>query len=158
MDKFSREKLADLIQYIPYELPSGFFSDTHDIFRNAPLYTYLIWPAGTAEPRIAGQSCDTMSRNLYLRNRNDMPVLGILHDFPDIILCIESAIRLVYKRITLFAGIVRHVCTFSDRTDFSQARILLNFDSPALILSQMPVESVQLMHSHHVDEGLHILH
>ena len=46
----------------------------------------------------------------------------------------------------------------SPRTYFSKLRILLDFDSPTLVLSKMPVESVQLIGSHYIQITLHLIH
>ena len=53
---------------------------------------------------------------------------------------------------------VTHQCLFSHRTDFVQTRIFLNLDSPALVVSQMPMESIHIMKRHHVQISFHLIH
>ena len=46
----------------------------------------------------------------------------------------------------------------SDRADFCQFRVLLDLDSPALVVGEMPVECIELMYLHDVDISLYCVH
>ena len=94
-----------------------------------------------------------MARKVNLRNNCDSEVSSISHDILDFLLCIESAITGVVK----FVPVLADHGTVSPGTDFSKLRIFLDFDSPSLVLSKMPVETVQLICCHHVQESLHLI-
>ena len=71
----------------------------------------------------------------------DAPVGGVGHDFPDVVLGIETAIALlagVEGRFERFAAA-------APGTDGRQFRILLDFHAPAVVVGQVPVELVDLV-------------
>ena len=102
MDHVAREQFADLFEDIAAELPCSLFSDAHHVLGNAPLLTHLIRSAGTAEPRIACECSHAVTRDFNLRNGDDMSVLCIFHDFTNLVLGVESAIRALVVNIALF--------------------------------------------------------
>ena len=71
-----------------------------------------------------------MAGHVNLGNDRYEMRLGEGDDLANVILRIESAVARIALR--------------SPRADFSELRIFLDLDSPALIVGEMPVESIQL--------------
>ena len=57
-----------------------------------------------------------------------------------------------------FAGTGRGNGLLTDGADLRQLGIFLDFDAPALVLGQMPVEDVDVVQGHHVDQLLQVVH
>ena len=85
-----------------------------------------------------------MAWELDLGNDGDEAIRGILDDLLDLLLSIVATILLTVALDTLGA-------------DAGQARVLLDLDAPALILREVPVQTVDLEHAQEVDVLLHIL-
>ena len=83
-----------------------------------------------------------------------MSLSCVSNDFAYIFLCVETTVRSIVRHS---ASICITGCFLSPSSDFCEFRILLDFDSPALVLCEMPVEHVLLVHCHHIDEFHHFL-
>ena len=86
----------------------------------------------------------SMSGHIKFRKNHDMTLGSIRHYFAYIVLGIELSrcLRVVPVSYSAFGG---------------KLRILLDFDSPARFVSQMPVKNIQLQRSHHVKILLDLL-
>ena len=62
------------------------------------------------------------------------------------ILSVISSVLLVVQTVPP----MRHLGLPADGTDLGQKRILLDFDSPALVFRQVPMEPVNLVQGHNV--------
>ena len=82
-----------------------------------------------------------MSRQVYFRNYRDVTFLRILHDFFSFFLCIETTIR----RIVVLLCVSSDYRTTALRTYFRKFRIFLDLNTPALVFSQVPVESIHIV-------------
>ena len=78
-----------------------------------------------------------MSGHFKFGNNVDEALLGIFHQVLQFFLSIVTA-------VTSVLGI-------SPSTDFGELRILLNFDTPSLVLSEVKVNVVDLVHGKNVD-------
>ena len=94
-----------------------------------------------------------MARHLDLGNDRDETVGRIAHDFPRLVLRIESAVR---HRVVRRGRV--QIATVAERAYARQLRIFLDLDPPALILRQVPVEAIDLVHGQNVDELLDVVH
>ena len=80
-----------------------------------------------------------------------MALLSILHNLSGFFLCIESAMRNTVVEVGVGAeDRTRALCS-----DGCQLRKSLDFDAPALIVCQMPVETVHIVKRQQVDILLH---
>ena len=134
MDIFAGEKRGDFIEYALHELERFFFSGTHDDVFHTPDNTRSGRLALARKFGIGGDGSQFMSRKFDFRHDRDKTVGGILNDFLDLVLCIETS---VFGTFT--------VDTFG--ADFRQLRVFLDLDTPALVVCQVPVHTVDLEQS-----------
>ena len=92
-----------------------------------------------------------MSGQVYFRNYRNVTFLCIFHDFFRFFLGKETTIR----RIVILLCISSDYRTTALGTYFRKFRILLNLDTPALIVRQVPVESIHVVQCQQVYILLH---
>ena len=91
-------------------------------------------------------------------NNVDVELLGVGHHVADFILRIEvRAVGLVLP-IHRVAVHIRKTAVGSDASHLGQLGIFLDFDAPALVVAEVPVEAVHLVVGHHVEHTLDVLH
>ena len=146
MNVFRREKLDDLRQYILQKLHSLVITGTNHIVRDSPLFPHLIRTSGTPQFRIRGQCRLLVPRKIYFRNNRDMAFGCVCYHFPDFVLRIKSAIRFS----VIFSAIMADYGLASLRTHLSQFRIFFDFDTPSLVIAQMPMEPVYMVQCQHI--------
>ena len=61
------------------------------------------------------------------------------------------------KHLRIVYIIIIHQCLFTFGTDFRQFGVFLDFDSPPLIVCQMPVENIHFVHSQQVDKLVNVV-
>ena len=156
---FGRELLVLLqAQFAHLGLALGTFLPAHlvgiahteHIVADAPPADDVVGTTRAAQLRIGSQSALHMAGHLDLGNHLDVAFGGIAHDFEGLLLGEVAGIG---------DGIVRTEVTSDHRalangTDGSELGILLDFDAPALVVGEMPVEGVHVVESKHVDVGL----
>ena len=89
-----------------------------------------------------------MAGKIDFGDDGDIPFFGIFHDISDFVLRIESAVW----RAVIFSRIFPDDGFFSKGTDFGKFGKFLDFDSPTLVVGEMPMKSVDVMQSQHIDE------
>ena len=129
MEVFAGEHRSDLIDHIFQELEWFFFACTHNDVFNAPDDTGSTLFAFAGQFGISSDSGHFVSREFQFRNNGDKAVCGIFYNILNLFLCIET---------TVFGSFTFD--TFC--TDLCQLRIFLDFDTPALIVGQMPVHCI----------------
>ena len=92
-----------------------------------------------------------MSGQVYFRNYRNVTFLCIFHDFFRFFLGEETTIR----RIVILLCVSSDYRTTALGTYFRKFRILLNLDTPALIVRQVPVESIHVVQCQQVYILLH---
>ena len=85
-----------------------------------------------------------MPRHLNLRDDRHEALLGVADDVTYLILCVE-------------ASIATAISLGTPRSYFSEARVLLDLDAPALVFGEVPVELIDLEHGDDIDVLLHLL-
>ena len=150
VDVFRWEEFNDFTQYIFNEFQSCIVTGTKHFFRHTPLTPYFVRTTSTTEFRISIQSTHHMTWHINFRNDNNVLVSSIRNDFLNFFLSIETTIRLTI----VFARITANHSFCSLRTLFCQQRTTLDFNSPTLVICQVPVETVDVMQSQHIDETL----
>ena len=86
-----------------------------------------------------------MTWHLDLRDDRHKAILGIADDLTDLILRIEATIATAISFDT-------------PSTDLGQAGILLDLNTPALVLCEVPVELIDLEHRDDIDVLLHLIY
>ena len=147
MDVFRGEQFDDLTQDILQELHGLLVTGTDHIVRDTPFTTYFIRTTRTSQFRIGGQSGLLMTRHIDFRNDRDVTLGCIIDDLFHLLLRIETTILLSVILATVMAN--DGFATF--RTNFRQLRILLDLDTPTLVFTQMPMETVHVVQGNHVD-------
>lgn len=92
-----------------------------------------------------------VSRHINFRYNRNMTFGSISYNFFCFFLCEESTIRLAI----IFSRVMSDNRFRSFRTYFSQFRTTLDFDSPSLVFRQMPVETVDVVQSQHINKTLY---
>ena len=92
-----------------------------------------------------------MSWHIDLRHNGDMTGSNIGHNLTGLGLGIVATIRNLIVDIRV--GTNDGTCAL--RTDSDELRPLLDFDAPALVVSEMPVEDIHIVHGQQVEELLH---
>ena len=85
-----------------------------------------------------------MPRHLNLRDDRHEALLSVADDVTYLILCVE-------------ASIATAISLGTPRSYFSEARVLLDLDAPALVFGEVPVELIDLEHGDDIDVLLHLL-
>ena len=142
---FAREERHYLANDILQEVEHIFLTRTHHDILNTPNHSRSPLLALAGERWISSDCCHHVTRKVDFRNHGDVALGCIIHDVLDFLLCIETAIG---RTVTLEAI----------AADGSQLRIFLDFDTPALVLSEVEVHGVYLEHRHDVELLLHIFY
>ena len=152
-----REELAYFSEHVLQELHCLFLSYTENVVCNAPQAPYFIWTACTSEFRICCKSCKHVAREVDLRNYSDALCCSIFENFLYLLLSEVAAfaVRCVVKLVALED--VADDGLVSDGSHLCKTRIFLDFKSPALVVGEMPVESVELVDLHDVEVSLHFV-
>ena len=95
-----------------------------------------------------------VSGQVYLRDDLDMALGSVFHDLAYLLLSIISAVAVM----TLTVGGRTHLIIAPPCALLCQLRILADLNPPAVVIGQMPVETVELMVGHPVYETEHMVH
>ena len=155
MDNLGREQVHHLIQHVLEKTQNTLVSRIEDIV----LHTELAWDtnllACRTQPRIGSYGRCTMSGHFYLRHDRDMTRRSIFDDFLYLSLSVEPLMRLAVIRIVFIPA---HLSRISPRPHFCKQRVFSDFDSPALVIGQMPVEHIHFQASHIIQKLLYNCH
>ena len=86
-----------------------------------------------------------------------MQLLGISHHLLQLFLCIEIRTIVACNYLAL-AILVDDDVFVTDRADFGQLWVFLDFDTPALIVGEMPVKTVHFVVRHYVEHALYLVY
>ena len=92
-----------------------------------------------------------MSRQVDFGNDGDETLAGVLHDFARLLLRVEALMGLA----VILARVVSYDRLGAVCAHGGEFRVFLDFDAPALVVGQVPVEAVDVVQREHVDEALH---
>ena len=141
MNIFRREDIhyfrQDIINKSQYTVVSG----TKHLIRYSPYFPNLIRSTCTSQMRISSQCSLHMSRKVNFRYYCDMAFLCIFYNLPSFILCIKTTIG----NAVIFSGIMSDDCLRAFGTDSGQLRTFFDFNSPSLIIGQMPMKTVDIV-------------
>ena len=147
VEVFAREEGYDFVEYILDELKGRLLTSAIDIIFDTPNITYdILTTVGEAgKLRVRGDSTHTVTWHLNLRDDRHKAILGIADDLTDLILRIEATIATAISFDT-------------PSSDLSKAGILLDLNTPALVLCEVPVELIDLEHRDDIDVLLHLIY
>src|SRR5665213_1360627 len=98
-----------------------------------------------------------MAGHFNFGNYIDVPVCCIFNYLAYLVLRIKAAVRRIVVLLRSTVVVITDHRLRALTAYGSQTRIFFYFDAPALIVSQMPVEIIQLIVSHQVDGLLYKL-
>ena len=152
------EEFYDFIQHSLQKGKSFFFGAIH-LIEYSPRTRHVISRIGRARKlRIRGYGSDGMARHFDFRDDRNVFAGCISHYLFYLFLSIISSDFFPVKDLRIVGIIVIYQSFFSFRTDFHQFGELFNFNSPSLIIRQVPVENVHLVHGKHVDKLVYIIY
>ena len=147
VEVFAREEGYNFIKHILDELEGRLLTSAIDIIFDTPDITHdILTTIGEAgKLRIRGDSTHTMTWHLDLRDDRHKAILSIADDLTDLILRIEA---------TIAAAI-----TFdTPSTDLGKAGILLDLNTPALVIGKVPMKLIDLEHGDDINVLLHLIY
>ena len=153
------EKGCNLSEDILKEYHCLFVSGAKHVVSNTPASPYIVRTSGTSVLRICGKSSEHMTRKVNLRNDLDSLCSSVIDDFLYLLLREPASFSISYSVVHTLASVkVAYKSLLSDRSDFSEKRILLDLHSPSLVVGKMPVKGVELVDFHHIEIFLHHIH
>ena len=145
MEISAGEQWNHFLNNIFQEFEHVFFSRTHYNIFHTPNNT---WSGGLTFTRkfgIGRDSSQFMSRSFQLRNNCNKTFGSVSHYILYLLLCVETAIFSALSINTL-------------RAYFGQLWIFLDFDSPSLVISKMPMERIDFEQRQYIKLFFHIFY
>ena len=94
-----------------------------------------------------------MSGQVHLGHDGDAPRGGVVHHLPDFLPGIEAAVA----DVVVGGEVPPDHRAFAPAGDLAEEREGADLDAPALVVGQVPVETVELVHRHHVQVALDLV-
>ena len=109
-----------------------------DIVCHAPHAPHLIGSAGATKLGIGCQRTQHVPRHVNLGDDSDIALGSISHDVAYFLLGVETAVAdaVIHGRIVAQRG------TVTPTTNLGQSGVFLDFNAPALVIGQMPMQLV----------------
>ena len=143
----TREKSTHLIHNIFEQCQGSIITRTNHIPKHSPTIRNLIFPRYTSQLRIRSQHGGSVSRQINFWDHHYITLLCISNDFFYLLLRIIPSVRLSICRIIPASYVTTYNRIPSPSTNLSQLGMFLDFNSPTLVVSKMPMKHVQLMQS-----------
>src|SRR5215831_5689078 len=144
MDVFSREQFEDLLEHILQKIKRLLFSGAKHACGRVLCRVRGVRPSETTQLRVGCQRGGGVAGHFNFRNDSDMQRLSVRNDFTHVLLSITTAVTAI-RTIRMTALRVQvETNPLSPGTDLGKP-IFFDFDSPALIISKMPMKGVQLV-------------
>ena len=147
MDVLRGEELAHLVEHALQEVEGLFEAHAEHVFRNTPTGPDLIGAASAAEFGVGRQRCHHMAGQVDLGHNGDAALPRIIDDLTDLLLGVVAAVADAVVRIE----VVFDHRPVAEAADFGETGVALNFEPPALVVREMPVETVELVERHYVE-------
>ena len=151
---FTGEQCHHLVKHILPELEGALLACAGNLLRHAPVGPCLVVAllALAAEPRICAQCAQRVTGDLNLGHYGDEALLCILHNLLYLLLCVVAAIGdAVESLVVACRGLL------AQASNLGEQRVFLYLYAPALVLGQVPVETVHLVHGKDVQHLLYCL-
>ena len=139
------EQFDDLGEHLLDETEGPFASGAIDVLLDAPEVADPVAAPAARQFGIGRNGGHGVPRHLDLGNDINLPGGGIGHDPADIALRIEAPVD-------------GAVGLGANAPELRQTGIFPDLNGPELVVGQVPVELVQLVHGHHVQQLLDLLH
>ena len=159
VDVFIRKDLGDMAEHAFQEVDGLVFSDVQNVGADTARNAHAVGFRRVATQfGIGRHDRNHVAGHVDFRDDFDVAFLRVGHDFAQVVERVETAATIF--RVVVERGFVGCVVALhragADRSDGRQFRIFGNLDSPALVVGQVPVESVEFIDGSHVDEFFHL--
>ena len=148
---FRWEHLYYFAQHILDEREGGVVAGTEHIVRNAPHFPNLVWAACTAILGICGKGCLHVPGKVNLGDYCYVALCCVGDNLAALLLCVEErtvVLPVILGSVASYDGLV------ALGSDGRQFGVLLYFNAPALVVGEVPVETVEVVERQHVDKAL----
>ncbi|MNU93097.1 hypothetical protein D3C71_830290 [compost metagenome] len=152
VDVLAREHLHDFGQDVFQEL-QRFIARIEQVRIHAPVGGRLRRAIHHTVFRIGGNGGLRMAGNIHFRHHGDVACGGVGDHVADLLLRIETAVQM-RRAVRVDA---RFASGRTTTADFGQLRVALDFHAPALVIGEMPMEGVELVRCHGVEQRLDLL-
>ena len=102
---------------------------------------------------IGSECSEHVARHVDFGNHGNKPIGGIFYDFTALLLCVETAVTLAVVE----TGVTSDDSAGTPGALRGQLGVFLDFDAPALVFGDVPVEAVHAMQGNQVNIFLHEL-
>ena len=154
MDVAAWEERDHFIEHV-LEEGEGRLLDVVEIAVHAPVrrnHTRRL--LGRRKLRIRDDCGAGVSRHLDLRHDGDAALRGIGHEMAHSFLCVDAADHVWLTRMRIDVAPRCGARGNAPPADLGQLRILPDLEPPRLVIGQMPLQRVELVQSHGIDEAL----
>ena len=151
VDFLGGEDVHDLLQHVLAELIGLLIAKAQHLVAHAPHAPHLVGAARAAHVGIGSQGTEHVAGHVDLGDYGDVSLRGVAHDLTRLVLCVVASVgnTVIDSRVAPQHG---HAALGAH---LGQPRVFLDFDAPALVVGDVPVEGVHIMESHQVDILLH---
>ena len=153
VDVLRGEELHDLGQNPLEELEGLVVAGAEHLLGHAPFAPHLVGAARAAQLGVGGQCGEHVARKVDFGNHRDAVLGGVGHHVAHLILRVVSAVGGVVGGAPLLAD---HRMA-AEGAHLRQTGVALDFEAPALVVGQVPVQRVELVQRHDVDDALHLV-
>ena len=151
----AREERQNFVQHAFKKGEHRVVAGAVDVVKHAPSSGYRLLDAGTAQLRIGREGSPGMARELNFGNHRDVARSRVGHDFAYLVLGVESAIARAVEALIAIRADLRGI---APGPDLGESRVALDFDAPALVLSEVPVKAIHFVFGHQVEVAFDEVH
>ena len=128
----------------------GLFFGAEDIFKNPPLSSGLKRPRCTGQLRVGCNSCLCMPRHFDFGYYRHVALSSITYNFAHFLLGVKPTVALAVIALR-FVVVVADERLSAPGGYFCKLGILLNLNTPTLVIGKVPVKVILLVHRQHID-------
>ena len=154
------EHLGDVAEYAFQEVDGFVFSDIQNVLADAARNAHRIGFRRVATQfGIGRHGCHHMTGHIDFGNDFDVAFLGVGDDFAQVVERVEAAatiFRVVVERSFVCRVVTRHRTT-ANRANSGQFRVFGNLDAPALVVGQVPVETVEFVNRSDIEQFFYLI-
>ncbi len=148
-----REQRDDLFQHV-LEKREGAVFGVEQVREHAPFAQRLERRVEGAKLGIGRDRRGRVARDVDLRNDLDVALSRIRDHLADLVLRIEAAVRALGAGDRIAAAIAGRNAAAADP---GQLRVALDLHAPALVIGEMPMEGVELLLGHRIEDLLDLI-
>ena len=150
------EEGHNLLQHILGELHRLVVTHTQQVLRHTPDGPHLIGATRTSQLGVGSQCSHHMAGHINLRDDVDVSLGSVGHHLPNLLLRVETPLSIGHT--VPHARIATNNRLTAGGCHRGQQGVLLNLNTPTLVIGQVPMKSVHIVQGEHINVFLHKLH